>query len=161
MKLTFRFAVAILIMGSIASCKKDHGGTHNYTNSVIGTWELSQLQGSMPVKDFPAGNGNILILTATTYEFRENGQLKKNGTYILKEDPTVEQNVCLVFPQGSFSKRIIYDGNDTAQKVFIDVTNDQLTLVSGCFALDGGSKNVYKRLSTEYNNGCAPIAPHQ
>jgi len=149
MKLIVRFALAVLIMSSVASCKKDHGSTSD-TSAFVGNWELSQVIANMPTINLASGNGNVLTLTANTYAFRENGQLKKNGTYTLKDDVTAEQNVCLVFAAGTFTKRIIFDGDESAPKTFIDVTNNQLSLASGCFADDSGSKRIYKRLPTEY-----------
>src|SRR4051794_349062 len=102
MKLTFRFALAVLIISLVASCKKDHGGT-DLPVTFIGSWELSQVMGSLPTLNLPAGNGNILVLTATTYAFHQNGVVTKSGTYTLKDDPTAEQNVCLVIPAGTFT----------------------------------------------------------
>ena len=146
LKLIARFILALFIVTMIASCKKGHGVTNS--DSVIGSWELWRVKGDEPTTTLPAGNGNILMLTSTTYAYYVNGQLTNSGMYELKDDAGAQSNICQIFPAGTFTRRIIYDGNTTVQKSFIDVSNDQLSLASGCFASDGGSIRIYKRVNT-------------
>ncbi len=125
-----------------ASCKKDS----NYSKSIIGTWELKQYRtGSFPVSTSPKGNGNLLKFTASKYEIYKDNVLSKSGVYTLIPDTTVEVNVCLVLSNKEYKSRIVFDGKDDPTKTFIKISNNELTLASGCFANDGGSISVYER----------------
>jgi len=130
-----------------AACKKDNAkeDSRNFT-SIIGTWELRQLSAAMwPTNNYLPGNGNILKFTNADYETFENGQLVKNGQYAIIKDTTVEENVCLVLPGNEYTNRIIYDSNYIAVKKFIQISNNKLTIISGCYALDAGSTLTYER----------------
>lgn len=130
-----------------ASCKK--------TNAVLGpddlkgTWELRQTGAAMmpAPTNYPAGNGNTMSFTDSTYTFKNNGQTIKSGTYKIVPDATVEASVCLVIPAGQFVNRIIYDNNTTADKQFFQFINGRLHLIAGCYALDGGHSEVYERVN--------------
>ncbi|MCW3107311.1 MAG: hypothetical protein JWQ09_1817 [Segetibacter sp.] len=123
------------------SCKKENS---EISTSIVGNWELVKVQAGRTI-DYPTGNGNILKFTNSNYQAFANGQLTKSGTYTIINDPTVEQEVCLVLPEDEYRNRIIYDGDNNAPKVFIQISNDTLSLLSGCFAVDAGSNTEYVR----------------
>jgi hypothetical protein len=130
------------------SCKKDSSGKNpSISTSIIGTWELRKTSGGMMPgeKTYPQGNGNILKFTGTSYEAYENGQLADSGKYTISEDATVEENVCLEFPDNQYTHRIIYDSSSFYRKNFIQISNGKLSFISGCYALDGGYSSEYVR----------------
>jgi hypothetical protein len=121
------------------------------SNSIIGTWELRQAQtGMIPTIDYPRGNGNTLIFSGSGYEKYVNGNLVKSGTYTLVRDDSVEATVGLVVTAGQFTNRIIFDNDLVSSKTFIQVSNKNLTLLSGYFPLDGGSHLLYERIKDEH-----------
>ena len=97
------------------------------------------------VNNYSEGNGNIIKFSETNYEMYENGQLKKSGPYSVLEDTTVEETVCLVFPDGQFTNRIIYDNDYNASKIFLEISGNKLSFVSGCYAVDAGHRSEYER----------------
>lgn len=131
------------------SCKKEIAdkGCIDLSNSPVGTWELRQTSAAMNpvVSNYPAGNGNILKFVNGNYEKYLNGQLVSSGRYSIISDPTVGTSVCLVFPAGQFSNRIVYDSNNNAPKEFIQILNGKLVFVSGCYAIDAGHRSEYQR----------------
>ena len=137
----------IAFLAFFSSCKKDNS---NISSSISGTWELRQISG-MLTTNYPAGNGNILKFTETGYEMYSEGQLTKNGKYAVVQDASVSENTCLVFNAGEFINRIIYDNETNAAKEFFQISNNKLTLVSGCFAIDGGAFREYERIGEESN----------
>lgn len=126
----------------LLSCKKDNSSS---STSVVGEWELLRVVGSRPLITYPSGNGNVLKFTNTNYQAFESGQLTKSGTYSIIEDGSVEASVCLVVPQDKYRQRLIFDNDYGAPKKFIQITNDTLSVLSGCFAIDGGSNTEYVR----------------
>src|SRR4030095_1738871 len=103
--------------------------------------------GMMPgVTDYPPANGNILKFTEDTYTITKNGHAVKSGKYVLVEDTTVEESVCLVMPKDEYIYRIVYDDDFAATKVFIEISGKRLKFVSGCYALDAGHKEEYESL---------------
>ncbi len=137
-------ALCICIFIFFGSCKKE---TQNNSSSIVGTWELRQASGQITI-NYPSGNGNILKFTATNYESDTNGVLQKSGQYLIVADPTVEQNVCLVYPPGQFTNRIIYDNDTISHKQFIQISNNKLSIVSGCYSYDGGSTREYEKIES-------------
>lgn len=130
---------------SITGC-----GKNNYpgasSSSLRGSWELRQVQaGMIPTVQHPPGNGSIAKFTAGNYEFYANGQLTKSGTYTITRDTTAGKATCLTIPAGRFTNRIIYDGDQNATKVFVQISGDTLTFLSGCYALDAGHSEKYVR----------------
>jgi hypothetical protein len=116
---------------------------------ILGTWELQQQQGGMmPSVNYPTGNGNLLKFTASGYQRFANGQLVQRGMYKLERDASVETEVCLVVPDGEFQNRIVYS-NDPSRKVFVQVSNNKLQLLSGCFAYDAGTAETYVQLQND------------
>jgi hypothetical protein len=139
--------VAIIVFSG--SCKKDAGKIDSNAD-LIGSWELRQAQhGMIPTTDHPSGNGNIFKFSVSRYEKYTNGNLVKSGKYDLITDSSVETEVGLVILPGQFTSRIIFDGDLTAGKTFIEVSNNKMTFLSGYFPLDGGSYVLYEK--TENN----------
>jgi hypothetical protein len=87
----------------------------------------------------------VLKFTSTNYQSFESGQLIKSGTYSISGDDSVEASVCLVLPEDKYKQRLIFDNDYGSPKKFIQVTADTLSVVSGCFAIDGGSNTEYVR----------------
>lgn len=128
------------------SCRKDNVNNNNLTlTSIIGSWELNKEQlGMLPVSYSP-GNGNILKFTDSEFQIFSNGQPVKSGQYRIVEDGTVATEVCLVIPTDQYRNRIIYDNNFFDTKIFVQVSENRLTFLSGCFAYDAGNYKEYLR----------------
>ena len=130
----------------MAACIKHKDATPDDSNSIVGAWELSSSQSSiLPATNYPSGSGNMVVFTKNTYTVYVNHQVSKSGSYTTEADAGFEQNVCLVDTDGKFSNRIIYDG-DTTPRIFIAVDGGTLSIASGCFAIDGGQEQVYKKI---------------
>jgi hypothetical protein len=124
------------------ACKKDNINKQS-GDSISGTWELEQAQtGMIPAINYPPGNGDILKFTDSDYQVFSNNQLIKSGVYTIDEDASVQSEVCLALPADEYRNRIIYDNDYTSHKVFIQMSNNTLIFLSGCFAFDAG---VYKK----------------
>ena len=131
----------------LISCKKD--GRNKLTPyDLKGEWELEQASGDMPTKNFAPGSGNLAKFTNTSFEFYKDGSLVKSGKYTIVTDKTVVQNVCQTIEPGKFTSRIVYDNDYNSQKVFIDIIDGKLNVISGCFATDGGFLLIYGRHSS-------------
>lgn len=134
------------------SCTKENekGSLKNKTTEtgIAGQWELRHTSAAMlPGQvDYAPGNGNIIKFTSSGYEMYENGNLVRSGQYTILPDAGVSENVCLVISAGQFEDRIVYDGADTGSKIFFQVTGSRLIFISGCYALDGGSRSEYEKL---------------
>jgi len=137
----FLFLVFVL-----AGCNKiGHGGCFEpNSKSMEGLWELRKAN-SMLVSDYPPGNGRTIRFTGNSYEKRENGQVIQSGEFSIVNDASASESTCMNIAPGQFANRIIYDNNMNAQKVFVQLTGDQLIFMSGCFALDGGVALTYVR----------------
>ncbi len=141
-------AVIFFVLGMvlIQSCNRHSSANYQAGQpSIVGTWTLSESSGGMRpgVAKHPPGNGNNLKFTATDFETYEAGQLVKKGKYTIVNDTTVEKSVCMVLPRGEFTKRIIYNSDTTADKVFFKIEGDKLTFISGCYAYDAGHQETY------------------
>ena len=150
-----KFLVILTIVGSMGisfqSCKKYEGKKDIDTRkALVGTWELRETSGGMipGATNYPPGNGNVLKFTEDTYIISKNGQVVKSGKYLLVEDTTVEESVCLIMPKDEYTNRLVYDGDFSATKVFIEISGKRLKFVSGCYALDAGHKEEYETLAT-------------
>jgi len=129
------------------SCNKDVSPS----SSIVGTWELRKAQnGMIPTIDYSPGNGNTLVFSGSVYEKYVNGNLVKSGSYTVVSDNSVEASVGLVITPGQFTKRIIFDNDPSSPKTFIEVSNDNLTLLSGYFPLDGGCNMSYQRIEQKH-----------
>jgi hypothetical protein len=131
-------------------CKKS---TDQSSDSITGSWELRETSAAMNsnLDKYAAGNGNILDFTATDYKIYKPGSVIKSGQFTVVQDTTVSTSVCLVFPKGEYTNRIIYDSNYAATKIFYQVDGDKLTFISGCYADDAGHSEVYERVSSMVN----------
>lgn len=122
-------------------CKKES----DTTISIKGKWELRQISG-MLITNYPPGNGAVLKFTATRYERYQNSQLTESGTYVLVPDNTASSSTCLTLPAGHYTSRIEYSNPQTSgEKVFIDLVDNKLYFISGCYAYDGGSTAQYEK----------------
>ena len=130
------------------SCKKSSSNKPGYAETIVGSWELRQTSAAMnpTVGTFAPGNGNIIKFTPTEYEIYNGAQLVKKGQYTIVPDPTVESSVCLLFPVGQFTNRIIYDGDTTSNKTFLQITNNRMAFVAGCYAVDAGHRAEYEKV---------------
>lgn len=127
----------------LSSCEKNNP---TESNSIVGGWELLKEQaGRAPVTTYPSGKGNVLRFTKSNYYNFSKGQLLNSGTYAIVTDTTVEAHVCLVLPDNQYRNRIIYDGDENSRKEFYQISNDTLTILSGCFAVDAGISREYVR----------------
>jgi hypothetical protein len=127
-------------------CRKGNISNNNLTlTSIIGSWELNKEQlGMLPV-NYPPGNGNILKFTDSEFQIFTNAQLIKSGQYRITTDSTVATEICLVIPTDQYRNRIIYDNNFFDPKIFVQVSENKLTFLSGCFAYDAGNYKEYLR----------------
>ena len=144
MKQIILSACLITFIACFVSCRKEN---KDISTSIIGTWELRHSSAAMnpTTNNYPRGNGNLLKFTNDSYEIYKNNQLVQSGYYTIVNDSTVEENVCLVFSAGRFTNRIIYDGNYNDSKQFIEISNNKLTFISGCYALDDGHTSEYEK----------------
>ncbi len=129
------------LLFSFGGCNKDDI-TNDFADStsVVGTWELRQAQNGMtPTIDYSPGNGNILKFSNSSYKKYTNNSLVNSGQYIISEDPSVEAEVGLVISAGQFTHKIVYDNDFASGKIFIQISTDKLSILSGYFPLDGGS----------------------
>ena len=145
----FILLVSFIVMFISQGCEKSDNNKAPFSDSLVGSWELRHTSAAMnpQVGTPPPGNGHILKFTSTGYERYEAHQLVKAGQYEVIPDPTVESSVCLLFPVGQFTNRIEYDKNSAAEKQFIHIFGNKLVFVSGCYALDGGYRLEYEKIS--------------
>lgn len=145
--------LAIMALLTAGACKKDHKD-NVIANSIIGTWELHETSSSwVGPTYYNPGNGNTVTFSSNgNYAFAQNGQVTKTGTYVIEADGTVNNSVCLVMPAGTFTQRIIYDGNYTSAKAFVELADGKLSIIAGCYAYDAGHKEVYTTAgATDYS----------
>ncbi len=149
MKYTLKLLGIACLTTFTFSCHKAESKAE-VSDSLVGEWELRQTSAAMNplVGNYPPGNGKIIKFTETRYALYEGTQLMKEGDYTVVADPGVETSVCLVFPAGQFTNRIIYDNDTTSEKQFFQITNNRLSIVAGCYAIDAGHRADYERVST-------------
>lgn len=141
--LSIFFGIFILVQ---LACSKDNVTNNNLTlSSIIGSWELNKEQLGMLPLSYSPGNGNILKFTDSEFQIFANGQFVKRGPYRITKDNTVATEVCLVIPTDQYRNRIIYDNNFFETKIFVQVSENKLTFLSGCFAYDAGNYKEYLR----------------
>ena len=138
----------VVLIVFFMACKKD--STENKAashSSIVGTWELRQTAAAMNplATNYSPGNGNILKFTEENYEAYKNGHLVRRGSYAIVPDTTVETNVCLIFPEGNYENRIDLADTLIAIKQFIQISNDTLSIIAGCYAIDAGHTAKYVR----------------
>lgn len=148
----------ILIYASITitlfdSCKKESpSAIENNSSSFIGNWELRKVVANIGTKNYASGNGSIFtftdstyLTTDTTYLFFFQGMRHKNGHYKIVADTSVNNCTGLIVPSGQFTNIIILDNDTTSGKVFYQITNNTLIILSGYFPLDGGIEMTYEK----------------
>ncbi|MFC0775760.1 hypothetical protein [Terrimonas alba] len=153
MKYTLKLLGIACLTTFTFSCNKS-GSKVEVADSLVGEWELRQTSAAMnPLAgNYSPGNGKIVKFTETRYSIYDGGQVVKQGEYRIVADPGVETSVCLVFPAGQFANRIIYDNDTTSEKQFFQITNNRLSIVAGCYAIDAGHRADYERVSTGSHN---------
>src|SRR5882757_5700169 len=150
MKSFFLLLCTAALVTASGSCKKSNSGD-DVSKLILGTWELSSSQASIiPTINYPPGNGNLLKFTGSGYQSYTNGQLVKSGTYAIVADSTAETSTGLIIPAGQFTHRIVYDGDNSGNKVFLQVTGTGLRFVSGYFPVDGGSGRIYAKQAADH-----------
>ena len=135
----------VLLTVIVNGCSKNNvPNTTDNVSTLQGAWELRIEQGgmSMPLHYAP-GTGNFITFHSNNYLSYKNGSQDKKGIFALVDDSTVTEKVCLQLPENEFTQRIVFDNDTTDRKVFFNVSNDTLTLLSGCFAIDAGSSKIY------------------
>ena len=126
-------------------CKKADTNSKG-DSSLIGNWELKTVQAGMTVEiNYPPGIGNSLEFTGSTYKRYAQGILTMSGDYTIVPDNSAMNEVGLAITPGDFENRIIFDEDTTAPKIFFNISNGRLILLSGFFPLDGGTTTVYTR----------------
>jgi hypothetical protein len=141
---------------AIFSCKKDKGNHEPVElEKLTGLWELAETSAAMMpgVKTYDRGNGNMFSFVNGKYAQYKNGQLIKEGTYTVVEDSTVEESVCLANLKDIYSYRLVFDYKYSATKVFIYINEGKLSMISGCYAVDAGHRELYRSIN---NTGLLP-----
>lgn len=130
-------------------CKKSsHRNEGAGSGEIAGTWELREAFGNMPESTkYPAGNGNLLSYDNGSYTKHKDWQVVKTGQFTVVQDTTIVTNVCLLFPKGTYTNRLIYDNNTDTTKIFFEVNGNKLRFYSGCYAYDAGHSEIYERVA--------------
>ncbi len=136
----------LLVLGSVITmaflgCSKDKSNT----GSLEGQWELRRASGMITLSYAP-GEGQTIKFKGNNYEVRnKDGQVIENGVYSVLKDAGVSEATCLVIPQDTYKERIEFSADNSGRKTYLQQSSDSLTFISGCFALDGGSREEYVR----------------
>ena len=141
-KLSLLFFTVILLVNT--GCKKENKNDNENSAGLEGVWELRSSR-SMLISTYPPGNGHLISFKGNKYEIRDNGQLTRSGEFRVIEDLTVVESTCLNIPDGKYTNRIVYDNNMNATRTFYDLSDNKLTIISGCFAVDARSSLEYER----------------
>jgi hypothetical protein len=142
----FTAALAVALLLSMGGCKKNKNNPASGLTGLTGTWRIQLVQGGMSTaRTFSPTNDSLLIFTDKNFTFTAHGQVLRSGTYSVLNDDSFN---ALVVPAGQFKRRIVYSDDSFAntRKIFFQVSGDQLTFLSGDFALDSGVEEVYGRL---------------
>ena len=143
MKRSVTLLLCVLFMLTFTiSCKKE---TVKTKEGIEGVWELRKISGSWATQTYQPGSGNDISFTGIHYEIKENGQLVESGEFEIIADATAGESTCLDIEAGKYTQRIDFKNARYPQKVFLELSGNKLTLLSGCFALDGGSRREYER----------------
>jgi hypothetical protein len=127
------------------ACKKDK--VNNTPKDLEGGWELAESTVSItPTVTYSPGQGLKLTFDHGKYYYYDQGDLVKEGSFITMEDSTVEQSTCHANLADKFTRRIVFDNDYSSNKVFFSTADGKLSLISGCFTVDGGQLKVYRRL---------------
>ena len=131
----------------LISCGKKTIAEKSFSKAALaGTWELRESQnGMMPTTQHAPGNGSRFRFTKTAYEQYQDGNLVKSGSYQVVRDTTVQREVGLDLPAGQFTNRLILANDASATKIFFEIEGNKLTLLSGFFPTDGGSRQIFEK----------------
>ena len=124
------------------SCKKE---TVKTKEGLEGVWNLRKISGSWATQTYQPGSGNDISFARTHYEIRENAQIVESGEFEIVADPTVVEETYMNIEAGKFTQRIDFKNARYPQKVFLELSGNKLTLLSGNFAVDGGSRREYEK----------------
>jgi len=142
----FNYLAALVLL--LSACKRDVAGTDPATETataLTGTWELSFTSSGMSMpQNHPPGNGHLMSFTDTDVTMYMDGQQRWKDTYTVVPDSNAAAATCSTLPPDQFRQALIY-GSST-HKTFIQITGRTLTMMSGCFAADGGVSK-YRKLS--------------
>ena len=156
MKHLTKLVCSVALIALVNSCKKESAETASpkiiTAASLIGKWELRQMVAQVGTIDYPAGNGSILEFTNSTYSTTDStykifiqGNQPKEGYYEIVPDTSVNANTGLLFSSEQFGNRIILNDDTTSDKIFFQIDNNKLIIVSGYFPLDGGVEMTYEK----------------
>lgn len=136
-----------VILFLLISCGKKTIAEKPFAKAALaGTWELRESQnGMMPTTQHAPGNGSRFHFTETTYEQYQAGSLVKSGGYEVVRDTTVQTEVGLDLPAGQFTHRLVLANDPAATKIFMEIEGNKLTLLSGFFPTDGGSRQTFEK----------------
>ena len=150
------FSLVLLIVLA-NSCKKESVNSASLklvdnSPSIAGTWELRQMVAQVGTINYPAGNGSTIefdesnyMTTDTTYKIFVQGNHPKRGHYLIVADTSVNTSTGLALSSGQFANRIILNNDTTSDKVFYQITNNQLIILSGYFPTDYAVKIIYEK----------------
>lgn len=144
MKDTLLSFCSLFVIFFIPGCKKDTVRATTST-SIIGRWELRQSLAMTGITNYPSGNGSTYEFTGSAYSVFSGGSFIKKGSYKIISDTTVSREVGLIITPGEFTNRIIFDNDTLSNKIFYQIKNNTLILISGYFPLDSGVKMTYEK----------------
>lgn len=128
----------------ITGCSKDKRELKKVNASLKGIWELRMISGTMtPPATYAPGNGYTLQFDGSRFEKYENGTLVKSGTYKLVHEANAQNIVCLVVDKGKFEQKIVFAPESDERDMLIEIDGDNLAVLTGCFATDGGARLDY------------------
>jgi hypothetical protein len=92
----------------------------------------------------------LRINNDNTYYYFKDEQVIEQGNYSIVADTSVEKEVCLVNLKDKYKNRFEKTNvtpipTFTAFKTFFYVEGDKLYMIGGCYAIDAGSLQVYRR----------------
>lgn len=138
MKIACLFSLVFISL--FTSCEK----SEEAPASLSGTWRLVEARGMFVIRDFPPDRVETITFEGNTYQLKI-GENITEGDFTTADDPTVAKEVCLEMPPGRYTRTIRFSKRSSDQKIFYEFDGDTLKMISGCFALDGGSEKIYKR----------------
>ena len=154
MKKTYPIVMLALLLTTLFACKKNKDNAVDPNTNLVSIWELSEVTTSMlPVQTLVPGNGNTLRINSNnTYAYFKDGQAIEQGNYTIVPDTSVEKETWLTNLKDKYKNRFevsnvtpVLPRPAADLKVFFYVEGDKLYMISGNFAVDGGSLRVYRR----------------
>ncbi len=150
MKTSCRFLIITLLTSTLFACKKNKSEPVDPTE-LKGTWELESARSSMmPLTTYEEGNGNLLKIKDDSYAYYKDGAVTEQGNYAAYKDTVTVPYTCQAGPNGKYQNRFA-NSNITSPrvsplfKIYYYVEDNKLYMASGCWALDSGSEEVYRR----------------